>query len=803
MNKISFDAGWEYSEMTGMMAMFMAQWQPVTLPHDLSITKERKAEYPTASGGGYAWSGVITYRKKFLAPEAWQAGSARLEFEGAYMNAKVSVNGNVAGFQPYGYSSFHVDLKPYLVYGTENEISVVVNNSAQPNSRWYSGTGLYRHVWLRLGSSVHIQPWGVFVTTPVVEPKASTVRVRTELKNEASVPAEGILRTKVLDAGGNLAALVEKPLKIAAGEGLTPEQTLTVQGAKLWSVEAPNLYTLVSEVWAGKELLDTESTVFGFRSIAVDAVQGFRLNGVPLKLKGGCVHHDNGLLGAASYDRAEERKIELMKSAGYNAVRCAHNIPAPAMLEACDRLGMLVIDETFDCWRMGKNPNDYHLYFEDWWQRDTESMVKRDRNHPSIILWSIGNEVPERTGVSDGYTWVRKQADFIRSLDPTRWVTSALPFLFEEMMTDPEVMMQGFADMQSLFDPKRFTPTDPATDRWGNRTREFCTALDVVGYNYLYMRYDFDGKHFPGRVMAGTETFPHDAFDYWTETERLPYVIGDFVWTSLDYLGESGIGKVSFKEGDLPFGAQYPYHLANCGDFDICGFKRPQSYFRDILWGVRKAPFIGVLDPQHYGKKAGFNQWGWEPVSDCWDFPGMQGKPTRVDVYSADEEVELWLNGMLVGRKPAGAGVKNKVEFDVTYQPGEITAVGYSNGKETGRSSLHTAGAPAALRLTTDRAQLRATYGDLAYVTVEVVDTAGAVVKHAEPEIVLEASGAGDLLAVGTANPISEELYAGDRRKAFAGRLMAVVRSRGEAGEITLKAAAEGLAGGEMRLKAA
>jgi beta-galactosidase len=562
------------------------------------------------------------------------------------------------------------------------------------------------------------------------------------------------------------------------------------------------MYTLVSELQIDGKVVDSERVPFGIRSFSVDAKNGFRLNGAPLKLKGGCVHHDNGLLGAASYDRSEERKIELMKAAGYNAIRCAHNPPAPAMLDACDRLGMLVIDETFDCWRMGKNPNDYHLYFEEWWQRDTEAMVRRDRNHPSIILWSVGNEVPERTGISDGYAWARKQADYVRALDPTRLVTSALPFLFEEMFANPEIIAQSIADIQSLFDPKRVTPTDPATDSWGNLTREFNTALDVVGYNYLYPRYEYDGKQFPGRVMAGTETFPLLAYEYWKETERFPYVIGDFVWTSIDYLGESGIGKVSFNEGDMPFGAEYPYHLANCGDIDICGFKRPQSYFRDILWGVRGAPYLAALDPQYFGIKARFNQWGWEPVEESWTFPGQEGQPTRVDVYSAAEEVEVLVNGVSAGRKPAGAAARNKVSFEVTYQPGTIEAVSYNGGHVSGRASLLTAGQPVRLNLSADHPVLRAEFGDLSYVTIEIQDKQGCRVPNAEALLTLEVSGAGDLLAIGTANPTSEELYTGSQRKAWQGRLMAVVRATGQPGPITLKAQVEGLPPAEIELQA-
>ena len=790
MNKQSFDLNWEYNETTGMGAMFAAQWQPVNLPHDLSITKARSASYPTAGGGGYAWSGVVNYRKRFEVPEDWCGQSVQLEFEGVYMNAEVSINHHLVALHPYGYTSFIVDLTPYLKCGVENELSVVVNNSAQPNSRWYSGTGIYRHVWLRTGpAAARIQPWGLFVTTPVADPRLSTVQVTTEV----AVNNQAILRAAILDASGAVVAQVETPAR-------SPRvyQTLAVPDARLWSVADPYLYTLLSELLVNGVVVDSESAAFGIRSFTISPQDGFRLNGAPMKLKGGCVHHDNGLLGAASYDRAEERKIELMKASGYNAIRCAHNPPAPAMLDACDRLGMLVIDETFDCWRMGKNPNDYHLYFEDWWQRDTESMVRRDRNHPSIIVWSIGNEVPERAGVSDGAAWACKQADFIRSLDPTRLVTSALPFLFEAMFADPNFKPESVTDMQSMFDPKRFTPTDPATDMWGNLTREFNQALDLVGYNYLYPRYEFDGKRFPERVMAGTETFPYDAYAYWKETERFSYVIGDFVWTSIDYLGESGIGKVSFEEGGPWFGAQFPYHLANCGDIDICGFKRPQSYFRDILWGERSAPYITTLDPRRFGQKARFNQWGWQPVEESWTFPGQEGQPTRVDVYSDAGEVELRVNGVSLGRK---APAQNIASFEVVYQPGQVEAINYRDGQESERAALSTAGQPARLSLRADHAALRSQYGDLAYVTVEIQDEEGRRVSCAEDLVTLSVSGAGDLLAIGTANPTSDELYVGSQRRAWQGRLMAVARASGQPGPITLTAQVEGLPAAEIELQ--
>ncbi|MCX7668668.1 MAG: DUF4982 domain-containing protein, partial [Anaerolineae bacterium] len=595
-----------------------------------------------------------------------------------------------------------------------------------------------------------------------------------------------LLRSTVLDARGNVVAQVESPAKRP-----TLQQTMLVRGAQLWSADEPHLYTLLSEVLVDGNLVDTERTTFGIRSISVDAEHGFRLNGVPLKLKGGCIHHDNGPLGAASYDRAEERKIELLKSAGYNAIRTAHNPPAPALLDACDRLGVLVIDESFDAWTSAKVPNDYHLYFRDWWQRDTEAMVKRDRNHPSVIMWSIGNEIFEALGDPAAAEGARRQAACVRALDHTRFVTSAVMFNFLEDIER--------GDPSGSFKLKP-VPEDPAKDNWGRLTADFVRPLDVVGYNYMAQRYAVDRTRFPGRVIAGTETWGHMMYTFWQETERLPNVIGDFVWTAVDYIGEAGIGAVYF-DGAPRFSAPYPYHLAGVGDFDICGFKRPQSYYRDLLWGVRTAPFIAVLDPQHYGKPLGFTPWAWEPVLDTWTFPGQEGRPTRVDVYAIDDEVELLINGVSAGRKPAGAAVQNKVSFDVIYQPGTIEAVGYTNGQETGRARLVTAGAPAALHLSADRTAIRAGGGDLAYVTIEVQDQHGVPVKWGEPLISLEVTGAGELIAVGSGNPLSEEPYVGNQHKAFHGRLLAIVRSAPWAGSVTLTARAEALPAATIELQ--
>ncbi|WP_339278685.1 glycoside hydrolase family 2 TIM barrel-domain containing protein [Paenibacillus sp. FSL W8-1187] len=748
----------------------------VDLPHDFSILQKRDPDTPAGIGNGYFPGGVGEYQKILFVPEEWRGKKVMLEFEGVYMNATVRINSHIVAQQPYGYTTFHCDLSPYLMYGKDNTIDVHVNNSAIPNTRWYSGSGIYRPVWLMVGEQVHIKPWGVFAAAQEVSAESSTTAVRTEVENSGEAAAAAIVRSTLLDAAGSAVASHEVEVQIPGKCSIEASQTLVVEPARLWSVEDPYLYTLKSEVLLEGKVVDLAETSIGIRSISFDARQGFRLNGVPTKLKGGNVHHDTGLLGAAAYGRAEERKIELLKASGYNAVRCAHNPPSPSFLDACDRLGMLVMDEAFDVWRESKVTNDYHLHFADWWERDLAAMVLRDRNHPSIILWSTGNEIGERDGRSDGYAYARKLADYVRSLDDTRAVTNGICWVgslrFSPIGIDPSAIPEGF-------------------DYWGETTESYAEPLDVVGYNYEQKRYKSDSVKYPDRVICSTENYLMDSLEYWMTADEHPNVIGDFYWTSLDYLGEAGVGAVRY--GGEKEVIRYPWHVAYCGDIDICGFKRPQSHYRDCVWEIAKAPYIAVYKPEHYGKNPVLWGWSWPDVVPSWTWPGYEGKPTVVEVYSTDEEIELFLNGTSLGRQGAGKPNKYKAAFELHYEAGELLAVGYRGGSEASRAALRTAEAPAAIRLTPDRSRLEAEFGDLSYITVEVVDASGNVVHDAADDIYFTACGAGTLIAVGNSNPVSEEMYVGHRRKAYEGRAMAVVRADGESGEIVLTAMAEGI----------
>ncbi len=750
-----------------------SEWRVVDLPHDWSIETDRSPENPSGFSNGWFGMGRGFYHKSFTAPEEWRDKQVLVEFEGVYMNAEVWLNENFLGRHPYGYTSFTFDLTPYLQYGEENILRVKVENTGQLNSRWYSGSGIYRPVWLLIGEPVHVAHWGVYVTTPQVSFEEATVRVQTTIENDKETAQNVVLKSVIYGPDNHVCITMESRAEIPAGGQQLVNQEKVVKSPQLWSPETPNLYRLESRVELDGKLMDSETTTFGIRSLAWNAQEGFLLNGKSIKMKGGCVHHDNGVMGAASFPRAEERKVALLKASGFDAIRCAHNPPAPAFLDACDRQGMLVIDETFDCWREGKNPFDYHVYFDDWWQRDTESMVLRDRNHPSVVIWSIGNEVHERDGRSNGAAVARMQADLVRSLDPTRPVTSAINGLKDKTG-------RGWENTDVVFD-----------------------ALDIGGYNYQWQQYRNDHERHPERMMMGTETFPIEAYDNWMSVLELPYVVGDFVWTSNDYLGESGIGRTYFEGEETGFLGEYPWHQAYCGDIDLAGFKRPQSYYRDILWGSGEPMYIAVHTPIPEGKVEKITRWGWPDVSNSWTWPGREGETFKVDVYSAFPKVELYLNETLIGVKEITPEDKLTASFEVPYALGELKAVGSKGDKVEAQTAIRTVGQARAVRLTPDRTTIHAEAGDLSYVTVEVVDTEGCIDPNAQNNIFFTVQGVGEIAAVGSGNPTSTERYRGNQRQAFHGRCVVVVKSLGKPGKIQLRAQADGLDSAEVAIEAA
>lgn len=756
MKKTNLDLGWRFS-LDG------ADEIDVHLPHDYSIGRPRRADSRMLDKGGFFQGGNGTYKKALALPEELAGGSVILEVEGAYMNAEVFINGNLAACNPYGYTAFHADLTPYLRFDVDNKLEIRVQNEALPNSRWYSGSGLYRHVWLLTGKDAYILPWGIFATTPEASEKRSIIQVET------TVAGGGLLRHALLDAAGKAVASVEA--EASAGKNV---QEFMISNAHLWSTETPYLYTLRSELMKGGRATDVVDTPVGIRSIALDTERGFLLNGKPMKLKGGCVHHDCGILGAAAWDAAEDRKVLAMKEAGFNAIRCAHNPPSPAFLDACDRHGIVVMDEAFDCWRMGKTPYDYHLYFEAYWRRDLESMVLRDRNHPSIAFWSTGNEIPERFGKSGGYALSAELAATVRALDDTRFLSNALCGAWDQDIKD-----------------------------FAGDSEAFAAPLDIAGYNYLWQRYEDDLKRYPNRFIYGTETIAGEAFESWEATLKHPRVIGDCVWTGMDYIGEAGIGHAFLPHEDgRTHDLGYPWHLANCGDLDICCRPRPQSIYRQILWGHRSTPWIAVHRPNEKGLKPQYNYWGWSDVQNSWSWPGAEGWKAFIDIYSQCDEVELFVNGKSLGRKTAGKAARNIASFETVYAPGMLRAVAYYGGKPAGEDIVATCGKPAAIRLETDKKEIDAGWGGLAYVTATVVDDDGRTVPYAGNELYFAASGTGDVLALGTADPLSEEPYTGNRRSAWCGTVLAAVRSDGTAGEVVLTVSASGLKAAQITITA-
>lgn len=773
---------------------------PVDLPDDFCLNGHRGPDVVGGAAVGYIPGGEATYRKQFKTPAEWQGKRVLLGIDGAYMNAEVTFNGDQLFHHPYGYTAFMVDLTDKLRSGDlMNKLSISVE-SFQPNTRWYSGGGLFREVSLYIGGSVRIAPWELFATTPEVSERRATVRVQMNVTNDGDA-CDASIALSLKDSSGEWAsnAIVQAAL---AARGDTPvEASMIVDEPRLWDVDSPELYELTAEVSVGGEVTDVYRTNIGIRKIEIDFDSGMRLNGRPIKLRGGCIHHDNTLLGSRAFPRAEERKIELLKAAGYNAIRCAHNPPSTAMLDVCDRLGMLVMDESFDMWNMGKNTLDYHLYFKDWWQFDTASMVKRDRNHPSIYCWSIGNEIPEITGKSDGAYWARVQADFVRSLDPTRPITSAIHGA-SDMPPELESKMNllHIDRKKAMIEGIKMPREVDGRDLWAEQTAAAIEALDIVGYNYLWERYEGDRVKFPGRVIHATETHSYTTYDYWKAVEANSNVIGDFIWTAYDNLGEAGAGRVIWDVNEPVEGlmGRYPWLSCYQGDLDLDGNRRPQSYYRKILWGLDKGIHLFTTDPEHTGVKYYGMGWHWADVKQNWTFDDKYiGKPVQLEAYADCDSVDFYVNGQKRGSSPVE---KLKAFLTVDYEPGKVEAVAIRDGREVARTELVTAGCAARIALTPDRPEFKADGMDLCFVKIELQDAAGVPVVASPVEISVSVSGAGSLAGLGSANPRTTEDYGTGRRYTFDGHALVAIRAGRAPGNIELAVTAPGLPAAIVKL---
>ena len=709
---------------------------------------------------GHVVGGIGWYRKHFTIEQADRHVS--VTFDGVYMNPELWINGHRLGEHPHGYTGFTFDLTEHLnPAGQENVLAVRVRNEGK-NSRWYSGSGIYRHVHLTITDPIHIPTWGVFVTTPDVSSDQALVKIAVEVRNTTGQSTPVQIRTTIRNAQGQAVGSSTGSLHLVTGETRSLERFVSVASPRLWSTESPTLYNADVEVSVAGRMVDHVTTPFGIRTLEMDTQHGLRLNGQPLLLKGGCIHHDNGPLGAVAIDRAEERKIELLKASGYNAIRSAHNPPSTAMLDACDRLGVLVIDEAFDQWNESKenNDRDYHRHFNQWCEHDVAAMIRRDRNHPSVILWSIGNEIPEQFRAEATQKRLREA---VLLHDTTRPITQGICNYANEQ-TD-----SGFK------------------------------YLDVGAYNYLPRAYEVDHQRYPDRVMFCSESFPKDAFEYWTKVEELPYVIGDFVWTAIDYLGESGLAHSVLSNEPNPFFMPWPWNNAWCGDLDICGFKKPQSLYRDVVWRQSDIEML-VHAPIPEGLTEILSWWGWPNEEHSWNWPGLEGTPLQVSVYSRCDTIRLELNGQIMGEQPSSATSKLTATFKVPYQPGELRAIGLIDGRVVAETKLETTGAPQHIKLTADRTRIKADRNDLSYVTVEVLDAQGRRVPNAEIPIHFTVDGVGELAAQASAVPNEPASFQAPVCKTFQGRCLAILRPTGQTGPITLRAEGEGLKSTEVKI---
>lgn len=756
-------------------------WRALSVPHDWSVEGEFDENHPTGGDGGYVQAGIGWYRKSFAVPAEWSSRKVTVLFDGVYMNSDVWINGRHLGRYPFGYAGFEYDLSPFLNYGGSNVMSVRVDNSDQPNSRWFTGSGIYRHTWLQATDKLHIPLWGVYVRTPEINEEYATVEVQTKIVNERALQGVGTLRSEIVAPGGEIVAVQESPLDIDAGHAGEICQCLQVTAPALWSVESPMLYQLRTSLVVNDVVVDGTETAFGIRQAEFDKDRGFLLNGKPVKINGVCLHHDGGSVGAAVPERVWERRLEILKAMGCNGIRMAHNPPAPELLDLCDAMGFLVMDEAFDEWTLTKYKNrkadvhGYAEYFEEWSERDLVMMLRRDRNHPSIVIWSIGNEIPEQKEPG-GWKIAQRLVEICRREDPSRPVTVAC----DNIEAEPKPAYQEFLD-----------------------------TLDVVGYNYVNRwrtrteTYYADDRHrYPNRVFIGSEntgiggvrgeyvlelpehSWWHGTYatrmiaaeQLWKFTRMHDYVSGDFMWTGIDYIGET----------------RWPNKNASFGVLDTCGFPKDGYYFYQSQWTTKPMAYL-------------FPHWNWQ---------GKEGKVIPVLCYTNCDKAELFVNGKSFGVKayefPRQGMSKEWAHFektpvqvttadlhlswDVPYEAGELKLVGYSrDGDVLVETLVETTDAPAAIEVLPDRDVIDADGRDVTHFVVRVVDAEGRVVPTSDIELTFHVEGDGALIGVDSGKPDSHESYKSNVRKAFNGMALAIVQSTPKPGQIRVKVEAEGL----------
>ena len=850
----------------------------VNLPHDYMIESDVREDAPAGPAGAYYTEGVAWYSRKLMIPQEWADQEIFLHFDGVMMNATVEINGAKAALQHYGYAPFYVNITKLVYFGQENRVTITVNPSMQPNSRWYSGAGIFRSMELVHTPKVHLDGDAIYAYTDRIEYAQDGTPLRAYLKLQADVcnqtmddriisvefclkkepDLDQFLRSrKGLSAGdpddSGETIVCRRRIQVNAGSTGTAYQTMIVEHPSLWDVETPSLYRLfvrtANEGVFKTRLVpdaaqcacqDEDSVLFGIRTVMADAVNGLQINGKTVKLRGGCLHHDNGILGAVSLFDAELRKLALLKESGFNAVRTTHNPPSAVFMEACDRLGIYVFDEAFDAWNIAKQPGDYSQFFYADWKKDVAAFIRRDRSHPSVIIWSTGNEIPERGGLGNGYVLATEIADYFRSLDSSRPISNGICSYWSGL--DDTLMSEGLKTLSTSAEGIQNADIGGGQDTsWEALSECFTNGLDIVGYNYMENKYERSHELFPERVILGSENYPNEIGIRWPMVESTPYVIGDFTWTAYDYIGEAGIGKSVFLEPDDPLlqkgpfalmshTSPFPWRTANDADFDINGRLLPQGAYRRVVWGDQST-YVFSYRPEDFDRKELISMWGFTGVRDYWNWKGSEGKPVKVAVFSLADEVELFVNGAPAGRQKAGeypaAGMPRSFVFETTYVPGCVEAVSYKDGREISRGTLVSSSPAADLQLAaaylpesilaagngacacgngnadgnangnaagaaqmcSDKdggLHLTADGHSLCFIEVSVVDAEGRIVQDEDELLCAEVTGAASLAGFGSGATSTAENYTKGSFTTYHGMAMAAVRAGEESGEAVL-----------------